>query len=216
MAITQTVANKSGLSQVFKDSVDTVPIKMTDMLGVNLASGSGDPNGLCTAVIGSLYIDVEIGAIYINLDGVTAWGPVPGASTLRYGKQFIWALNLISNPTVAGQVVTLFYNETNGYCFGDIATTTFPVRTGVTPAIVGASVAGLVQVSGPCEALVDGDTVDVAVGDFLEVLNTATAFVKDGAARTTVSAAVAVDANTGVAALKTVMLIPEQHTIAAT
>ncbi len=214
MSVTQTKANKGGLSQVFLESVDTAPIKMTKFLGVDVGAGSGDPNGYCTAVKGSFYLDVEKAVLYINLDGSTSWAPVPGV--LTYGKKFIWAQNLVASPTAAGQVVAVKYSETYGYCFGAVATTDFPVLTGVTPALIGASVPGLVQVCGTCEALVDGDTTDVAAGDFLEVLNGATAFVKDGAARTTVSAAVAVDANAAAAALKTVMLIPEQHTIAAT
>ncbi len=71
------------------------------------------------------------------------------------------------------------------------------------------------QTKGECEALVDGDANDVTVGDFLEVLNAATAFTLDHAtARSSSSAAVAVDANAGAAALKTVWLIGDPVVVA--
>ena len=70
-------------------------------------------------------------------------------------------------------------------------------------------------IAGPCYALVDG-TTDVAVGNFLEVLNGADGFTKDGTAQATTSAAIALEAVTANEdTLAKVELIAEQNTIAA-
>lgn len=70
-------------------------------------------------------------------------------------------------------------------------------------------------VSGECQALVDG-TTDVAKDDYLEVLNGADGLIKDGTARTTVSCAIAREAQaTDADTLTDIYLFPETNTIAA-
>ncbi len=130
-------------------------------------------------------------------------------------KHYFSAYNETGGATVIGQVVTKGYSNDYGVEVIANATTAFTVKTAVSLGAVAEHALAWWQDEGDAEALVDGDSVDVAAGDFLEVLNGGTAFTKDGAARTAVSAAVAVDANAGAAALKTVRLIGEQHTIAA-
>jgi hypothetical protein len=96
-----------------------------------------------------------------------------------------------------------------------VATSAFPVRTCVATEAQTAAGYQWVVIEGECDALVDG-TTDVAEGDFLEVLNGADGFIKDGTSRTTVSAAIAREAQTTNAdTLTKVTLIGEQHTIAA-
>lgn len=129
-------------------------------------------------------------------------------------KQYFSAYNETAGSSVVGRPVTRDYSNDYGTEVIAPATTNFPVTTAVTLNAVAEHALTWWQKAGDAEAFVDGDSVDVAAGDFLEVLNTGTAFVKDGAARTTVSGAVAIDANTAAAALKTVRLIPEPHTIA--
>lgn len=70
-------------------------------------------------------------------------------------------------------------------------------------------------VEGVCNAAVDGDTTDVGLGDFLEVINAGTAFIIDHATAPTGSAAaVAREANTGAAATKEIYLLGRQVVIA--
>lgn len=65
-------------------------------------------------------------------------------------------------------------------------------------------------IEGPCQALVDGGTTDVAAGDYLKMTaaTSATALTSDGTATLSAdSIAIAVDANTGTAALKKVIML---------
>jgi hypothetical protein len=50
------------------------------------------------------------------------------------------------------------------------------------------------QVQGECEALVNGTSADVVAGEFLEVITTGTALIKEGTVKDVGSVAVAVDA----------------------
>lgn len=132
------------------------------------------------------------------------------------GKEYIAVYNETGAARERGDVATLAYSNDYGTEAIAVATTTFPVCTVVFLDAVPANGLAWVQIAGECaEAKVDG-TTNVAAGDFLEVINGGTAFIKDGTARTTVSAAVACEAVTADAAtLAKVVLIPEQHTIAA-
>lgn len=133
------------------------------------------------------------------------------------GKTYISAHNGTGAALVPGKVYVLTYGsvEKREVAVGNPATSTFAVMTGVAVAATPNGEIGWIQVGGICEAYVEG-TTDVAAGDFLEVLNGENDFKKDGTARSTVSAAVAVDAQaTDSAVLVTVNLINEQHTIAA-
>lgn len=130
------------------------------------------------------------------------------------GKRYISGYNVVGSAVSIGQPVTIAYDNTYGTKVIANATTTFAVKTAVAVNATASLALDWWQVSGEAEALVDGDSSDVAAGNYLEVLNGGSAFVYDDTSRTTVSAACAVDANTGAAALKTVTLIEEQHTIA--
>ena len=59
---------------------------------------------------------------------------------------------------------------------------------------------------GTLDAMVDGDATDVAVDDYLQVANAGTAFTDNTTTRTAQSAAIAMEANTGAAALKKIYL----------
>jgi len=86
---------------------------------------------------------------------------------------------------------------------------------GVPQAAIADDAFGWVQVYGEAECLVDG-TTDVAAGDFLEVINSGTAAIKEGTALAKGSFAVAVDAVTADAATQaTVFLTGLQVEIAA-
>lgn len=70
-------------------------------------------------------------------------------------------------------------------------------------------------IKGAATALVDGDTADVTIGDYLEVIAAGTAFTLDHAsARSVNSVAVALAANASTAALKSVFLIGERVIVA--
>lgn len=78
---------------------------------------------------------------------------------------------------------------------------------------------GFCQFKGNVTASVDGDTVDVAAGDQLEILNGGTAFTSAGIAEGAVleneTVAIASAANTGAAADQTVYLIGKRSSIEA-
>lgn len=155
-----------------------------------------------------------------NLKGVDL-AKTPTACGLKLqtadGKQYISAYNGTGGALTAGKVYVLAYDNAAGQevQIAAPATSAFPVMTCVAVAATANGAIGWFQVGGLCESHVEG-TTDVAAGDFLEVLNGENDWKKDGAARTTVSGAVAVDAQAADSAVKvTVMLINEQHTIAA-
>jgi len=79
----------------------------------------------------------------------------------------------------------------------------------VAPVAIAAAAVGWVAIEGVVYANVDGDSTDVAVGDYLKVTvaTNADAFLSDGTTKTLDSAAVALEANTGVEAVKLVNLL---------
>jgi len=124
--------------------------------------------------------------------------------------------NATGSAVVVGEVVWIGYEETAAaeMVANVVANKTFPVRTAVALEAIADGDIGLFQIEGECEALVLGGAV--AAGDYLEAVASNVYFAEDGAARTTVSAAIALEAwATATAALKSVFLIGEQHTIAA-
>lgn len=131
------------------------------------------------------------------------------------GDRAFEAVYYAGSSLAAGQPVVIGYSHTYGKTAVVAATSAFAVRTAVATKAMSAAGYLWVQTEGTCEALIDG-TTDVTAGDFLEVIDAGVAFIKDGAARTTVSGAVAVDAQAANSAVKvTVYLLPEQHTLAA-
>lgn len=96
------------------------------------------------------------------------------------------------------------------------ATAAFYQEIAVTPRLAGAAAEFMwCQTKGIAKMLVDG-TTDVAKDDYLEVLNTATSAVKDGAARTVNAFAIACEAQaTNSAVLTTVQLLGDRVIIAA-
>jgi len=130
----------------------------------------------------------------------------------------ITAYNATGNAVALGDVLVLTY----GYTAGTEVNVTIPAtNTSLYQYIVVALEAvsdaaiGRFQMSGYCEAFVEG-TTDVAAGDFLEVLNANNEFKKDGTSRTVNSVARAVEAqaeNENV--LVTVFLLGERVNIAA-
>ena len=142
---------------------------------------------------------------------------VCGTKYHENGKTFIAAYT--ADTMVLGDVQVLSETHTAG----QELTAVDPAVTHLENVLVGVCVkaitgAGIVwfQTFGLVEANVDGDTVDVAAGDFVTVtVAGADAFLNDGgtATKTDVSVAIAVDGNAGAAAVSTVFLfgniIPE-------
>jgi len=130
----------------------------------------------------------------------------------------ITAYNATGSTIALGDVLVLTY----GYASGtEVNASTPATNTALFQYVVvaieaiAAAAIGRFQMSGYCEAYVEG-TTDVAAGDFLEALNTKNEFYKDGASRTVNSVARAVDAqaaNSNV--LVTVFLLGERVNIAA-
>ena len=124
-----------------------------------------------------------------------------------------------------GEVVLIGYDPdgSNGLLQGmqalAVATSSFVVITAVAMEAVAVDAIGYFQISGVCSyALVDG-TADVVAGDFLEVINAGTAFIKAGTSRTLGSGAIALGAQAtdlGAGTATPVYLIGEAHTIEAT
>lgn len=135
------------------------------------------------------------------------------------GKSFAGVDSMVEAYTASGvevgQVVMISYGTTEDLevVASAVATTAFPVRVAVAAETIAAGSKGWFYIGGRCQALVDGTTA-IAVDDYLKVENGGTSFVKDSTSRTAYSAAKAAEAYTGsTAALKWVVLIPEQHLI---
>lgn len=71
MAITQTAANKSGIAQ--SQYTDSDGIVWTPFGGVSLGVGTGTPNGVATAPIGSLFVELGSHELWMNTDAGTTW-----------------------------------------------------------------------------------------------------------------------------------------------
>jgi len=80
MAVTQTVAGNKGLATVAL--VDSDGYYYLQMGNWRWYTGSGDPNLVITAPLGSLYTRVDTGAVklYINTDASTTWTVVGAQS----------------------------------------------------------------------------------------------------------------------------------------
>ena len=48
-------------------------IQMLNSSGPTITAGAGDPNGSITAAIGSMRMQTDVAAIWLNTDGATAW-----------------------------------------------------------------------------------------------------------------------------------------------
>ena len=177
-----------------------------------LTAVAADLNKLLSGIYTKAELDAAIHSV-----AMLAAAPAAAGIEIQVGdKQYISAYNETGSATVVGEVAILDYANTYGVKAIVVATKAFPVKTAISLAIAADHVLGWYQVGGEAEAGVEG-TAAVTAGDFLEVLNTELAFKKDGAARTTNSAAVAVDAQAaGSIVVVTVRLINEQHLIAAT
>jgi hypothetical protein len=124
-----------------------------------------------------------------------------------------WAVRLYNNSggaTLAGGVYTVTFTgvvTTNPQVI-DCAAVTVDVQVVVALEVIPDGDWGWFAVQGYCDALVDGDSADVAAGDFLKIVagTNADAFIKDGASRTADSFAIACEANTSTEALKKVYL----------
>lgn len=140
--------------------------------------------------------------------------PIPERS-----GEAITAYNATGSALAKGDVVMLTYSNTSGreLSAATPATSTFPITTAVALAAVSAGSIGKFQITGKASVKCGDGTNAIAAGKFLEVLNGKKYAEEDGASRTTVSLGVLVDAVSAgeSAALKNVILIGEQHTIAA-
>lgn len=78
----------------------TSPTTQRHSTGARFYSGTGNPNGILTAPIGSLWINDATGIWYQNTDGATTWVPFgtgSGSSTLIYDSGYIAAISPTMN-----------------------------------------------------------------------------------------------------------------------
>ncbi len=130
------------------------------------------------------------------------------------GKQYVSLYNGTGGALVLGDIFIVEADETAGQELQAVAvvTTTFDIMTAVASGTVADGAIAWFQTGGFAEASVEG-TTDVAAGDFLKVSNGEDDFKKDATSRSTVSAAIAIDAQAAnEAVVVTVYLINEQHT----
>ncbi len=223
MAITQTKTNKAGDSPVSTETTEGVFMQLEG--AIKKGQGTGDPNGLITAPIGSRWTDVTTGTIWRNTDASTAWDAIQTAEALTAtptaagieihvgNKSYMSAYHLLS---VAGTPYIMSHTITAGQ-----EVTAIAPATETTPQIVGVPVTGgtvglqWFQTKGQIEALVDG-TADVAAADFIQIINAGVAFVVDAAAIDVTSSAQAVDAQAADSAVSgTIILLGNTSTVAA-
>jgi len=77
----------------------------TDTVGIYV--GTGTPNGSLTAQAGSLFLD-EIGAIYINTDGATAWSQLStGGANIEVGTALFIVLGSAAGDNFIVDTTTL-------------------------------------------------------------------------------------------------------------
>ena len=74
MAVTQAVTDRGGISNVCVKDDDGYWYRQ--MGPIRLYFGTGSPNAIITAPIGSEYIDSTSGVIYRNSTGTTTWQTV--------------------------------------------------------------------------------------------------------------------------------------------
>lgn len=99
------------------------------------------------------------------------------------GKVFRYCQNKAAGATAAGDAGA--YTYANGLSYQVIVPTTATLDqlAGVWSEVVAVDASGSIQVSGPCNALVDG-TVDVSIGDSLKGVDAQKYLVKDAAGGT--------------------------------
>ena len=76
------------------------PLTQQNSTGARFYSGTGNPNGILTAPIGSLWINDVTGIWYQNTDGGTTWVPFgtgSGSSTLIYDSGYLVAVSATMN-----------------------------------------------------------------------------------------------------------------------
>lgn len=81
----------------------SAPTTQRNSTGARLYSGTGNPNGVLTAPIGSLWINDATGIWYQNTDGATTWVPFgtgSGSQTLIYDSGYIAAISATMNTGV--------------------------------------------------------------------------------------------------------------------
>jgi hypothetical protein len=205
---------------------DTVDVGAGDFLTATVAGTDAFVNdgGTATKTDISVAIAVDANAGAAAVSTVFMMGnlinyrwdvnSVPGSCGIEKtvgAKRFISAYS--ADAMTLGDVQVLSQTHTAGQELTavDCAVTHLEnVQVGVcAKALVGAGITWF-QIYGLVEANVDGDTVDVGVGDFLSIsVAGADAFINDGGTttKTDISVAKAVDANAGAAAVSTVFML---------
>jgi hypothetical protein len=80
MAVTQTTADKGGISPIATADATASTYYGIKWGSIILYQGTGSPNAVITAPIGSMYVELGAGKLYINTDAGTTWGVVGGQS----------------------------------------------------------------------------------------------------------------------------------------
>lgn len=135
----------------------------------------------------------------------------------RVGANEFICLN-VPATTAAGTPMVVTYDGDEASLVKAVAPATSSAYQliAIVPKLIGSAAENVwCQTRGICEALING-TTDIAKDDYLEVLNTGTAMVKDGTARTVNSVAIATEAYTASTdAQYTVMLLGDRVIVAA-
>ena len=153
-----------------------------------------------------------ISAAVDTLDGTGAYGARKWAGD----NEFVYLYVAGSTPEGAPKIIS--HDGDEEYMVKTAAPATLAVyqEVAVVPKLQGATGSGQwCQVRGICQVLTDGGT-DIAKDDYLELLNAETALVKEGAARTVNSVAIACEAQAESAdTLTSVNLLGDRVIIAA-
>lgn len=80
MAVVQTAANKAGMSNIATPDATASTYYGLKWGSIILYQGTGSPNAVITAPIGSLYVELGAGKLYINTDSGTTWAVVGSQS----------------------------------------------------------------------------------------------------------------------------------------
>jgi hypothetical protein len=134
------------------------------------------------------------------------------AGTIGFAAEYVYLYNRTGGATVVGGVYAIDVSRVQAESTdaASAMSNATPVAAAnidgilvIADQIVADNEIGRFIVNGPALALVDGGTTDVLVGDKLIAAAASTSLVKSGAT-TDVVHAIAIDGNTGTAALKTV------------
>ncbi len=114
-----------GRTVVESDSTTSGPltwrqgVRLSGASSVDVMAGNGDPNGIVTAVRGSLFLDHSNGFLWVNEDSATLWNRMTPSDILwqwngTNTSQFLGAVDLGVGAAIAGLTLTTAAGGPNG------------------------------------------------------------------------------------------------------